>query len=169
MFLTLSQFSLLCVLIGISLTINSYFKPHKIIKQQESKLLNSKKVELYIIRFIHYCTSSIAMLFFMVKINLIYDVYFMIFSFVAVSHWMIYGNECILTIREKTILDPSYKPGTSCIYEPFLVLINDSINGSQTVKLFYINILIVLLRLIIPAFYGPFTMSAFKKFYKDNY
>lgn len=170
MLLTLRQYLLLCSSIGIFLSIYAYFKPHKIIKQQESKLSFSKKMELYIIRFIHYFVILINTLFFMVKINLVYDIYFIIYTLLVVSHWRIY-EECCLTIYEKIVLDPSYKPGTSCNYEPFMDLIhNNDINESSSGNLlFYINMLIVFIRLSIPAFYGPFTISSFKEFYKNNY
>ena len=141
MLLTLPQFSLLCVLIGISLTINSYFKPHKIIKQQESKLSNSKKVELYINRFFHYIGYPIVRLFIFMEADFNYDLLFLIYSFFMILHWTIYG-ECFMTIREKTILDPSYKPGTSCYYEPFIELIGG--NDSFIHYFIYINILFVL-------------------------
>ena len=99
---------------------------------------------------IHYSVSFYARFFpFLTEITLLNDVIYIIIYIIMYIHWNIF-SECILSIKEKQILDPKYVAGSNKAYEPFFVLIHDS-------KIFYdivqyislIALLIVFIRIFI--------------------
>jgi hypothetical protein len=128
--LTIKNTIIISVIIGLFFTINAYIKKHPKIKSQEKKINIFEKIKLYSIRMIHYSVSFYARFFpLLTEITLLNDVVFIIFYIILYIHWNIF-SECILSIKEKQILDPKYVAGSDKTYEPFFILINDS-------KLFY--------------------------------
>jgi hypothetical protein len=148
--LTIKDTIIISVIIGLFFTINAYIKKHNKIKNQEKNLNIFKKIKLYAIRMIHYSVSFYARFFpFLTEITLLNDVIYIIIYIIMYIHWNIF-SECILSIKEKQILDPKYVAGSNKAYEPFFVLIHDS-------KIFYdivqyialIALLIVFIRIFI--------------------
>jgi len=123
--LTLKNTVIISIIIALFLTFNAYIKKHDIIKNQEKKLNIFNKIKLYAIRMIHYFVFFCLLFFpFLTKVSVLNDIVFICLFVTLQIHWITY-SECVLTITEKQILDPSYVPGSNKSYEPFLSLIND--------------------------------------------
>jgi len=140
---------IICIIIGIIATIYAYFNEHTIIKYQEQRLNNFEKIQLYIIRMIHYSISFYARIYPLItKISLFYDVFFIIFFIIMCIQWTIF-SECILSIKEKKLLDPNYINGSDVKYEPFFMLLYDSKIFYDIMQyLGYFAVLIVTIRIL---------------------
>jgi hypothetical protein len=140
---------IICFILSFVTTIYAYLNAHKIIKLQENKLEIFKKIQLYGIRIIHYSIAFFARLYpLLTELYLFTDLCFLVFCLFIVVHWFIF-SECILSINEKQILDPTYVPGTNNTYQPFYNLINDSNIFLQVLRYAsYISVCIVIIRVL---------------------
>jgi hypothetical protein len=122
----LNMIYLSCI-VGISISIYVYNKQKNIIIQlQENQLSTYDTIMLYVIRSNHYAVLFFGLFFpFLVKINILYDIIFIILSSLVYIQWYIF-SECLITIKEKQILDPVYKNGDDIKYEPFIKALYDS-------------------------------------------
>lgn len=74
-----------------------------------------------------------------------YDIYFMIYIFINILHWMFLKNECILSYIEKKIIDKNYILGTQPFNHPYRELLPQYV--LYLFKIFkFINIFIVFIR-----------------------
>ena len=124
---TIKTTIIISIIVGLLLTIYAGFiSKHYIIKNQEKKLNIYKIIELYVTRFIHYSTVFITFFYpFLTTASILNDIIYIIMYIILYIHWIIF-SECILSIKEKLILDPNYIVGSNVYYEPFVVLIYDS-------------------------------------------
>jgi hypothetical protein len=121
---SLTTVVLLCIFLGLLLTIYSYLNnDEQMIKKQESTLNPGQIVKLYMNRFIHYFILIIMIIYpFLVKYTLTYDIFYIVFGLFGIIHRCIL-SECALSIMEKRILDPYYKIGSNISYEPYQQLV----------------------------------------------
>jgi hypothetical protein len=147
--LTFKTTIVISIIIGLIFTINAYIRKHDIIKNQEKKLNIFEKIKLYAIRMTHYSISFYARFFpLLTKISLLNDIIYIIFYIILYIHWNIF-SECILSIKEKQILDPNYVAGSNRTYEPFFILIHDSKMFYDIVQyIAFIALFIVVIRIL---------------------
>ncbi len=97
---------------SILLIIITYYIDHPY-KEKENLLSNLQFAELYLNRYFHWVITLIIGLYIIfVRYNKNYDIFFIICTIIIILHWFILGNgECLISYREKNILDPTYKKG----------------------------------------------------------
>jgi hypothetical protein len=152
--LSLTHTILLVICIASLLTIYSYFKDHPVIKKQESKLSTKQLLTLYAIRFIHFGSMLFFCLYpFTTKITLVYDLGYLLFVFIQRIQYMIL-SECVLSVIEKKILDPSYITGSNIFYEPFIKVMNENYHPNKIFNILFdvISPFIVFIRVAIYVF-----------------
>jgi hypothetical protein len=148
--IALSNFIVLSLIISFILILYSIFlSNHVIIKNQEKQLSNINYLKLILIRFLHYFTFTFLNLFpFLVYPIIFYDIIYVILSILIIFLYYLNG-ECILTINEKQLLDPSYKKGDNEKYQPYMeVLLESKYYNSFGIEFFIIIVLFVLIRII---------------------
>jgi len=148
--IALSNFIVLSLIISFILILYSIFlSNHVIIKNQEKQLSNINYLKLILIRFLHYFTFTFLNLFpFLVSPLIFYDIIYFILSILIIFLYYLNG-ECILTINEKQLLDPSYKKGDNEKYQPYMeVLLESKYYNSFGIEFFIIIVLFVLIRII---------------------
>ena len=141
---------LLALSIGVILTIYAYFADEPTIKSQESNLTLAQKLRLYLLRFVHYSTILFGWCYsFFAKLEFSTDLVVFTLHLLSILQRKYYG-ECILSIIEKRILDPSYVKGSTPKYEPFWSLIDTTSHNIQTIENRYnfVPLIILLLRLV---------------------
>ena len=122
---------LLSVCIGIITSIYSYYKYHPVIKKQEEKISMVDKINLYIIRAIHYTMSTfIGIYVFFVEISLVNELLAIGLVAFMILHWL-YLGECMFSVAEKKILDKKYIRGSTPRYEPFAIMLSRSFENPE--------------------------------------
>ena len=147
--LTVKSTTIVVIIVALLLTIVAYInaRKHHIIKNQEKKINIFKKIELYIVRMLHYSASVSLLLYpFFTEVSMLNDIIFTVFNVFFIIHRFIF-SECILSIKEKQILDPNYVAGSNTTYEPYYDLIYDSkLFCTTVIRIGQICILIVFIR-----------------------
>lgn len=161
-------FSLIASLILIVII---YYVDKHPYKEIENKLSISQFIELYVNRYFHITLSFMVNLYvFFVRYNKIYDIIYLLISFIIVSHWFILGNgECWVSYREKNILDSTYMRGDSPKEEICIEILKSKYNDNNFIThidknhhlLFYINIAFVSFRLIYYKFFQSNKKSSY--------
>lgn len=113
------------------------------IKSQEYHLSLAQKLRLYLIRYLHY-----SIVFFMwlypcvaiVRFNT--DVAIFALFLILEMHRRYFG-ECILSILDKKMLEPSYKSGSNPKYEPFAALVGITPELNNTFTGFSFTLLVL--------------------------
>ncbi len=136
------QLSLLFI-ISIMWTIASAVYPHKSekLKAQER---NANQLQLYAVRMMHYFTFALSLLFPWI-FPPSYDGWFLAYTVILWIHWELLKMECILSLWEKQILDPTYQLGDTPYSNPFIDLFGRDI-GRFLVYITFFNLGFVLLR-----------------------
>ncbi len=106
--------------------------------------INYRIILLYIVMFIHILNELfLSTYIFIFKKK--YDIYYMIFVFIIILHWMFFKYECTLSYIEKKLINSDYKLGTLPFVHPYRSLL--SIYILYTLKtLKTINIIVIVLR-----------------------
>lgn len=73
---------------------------------------------LAIIQLIHYFIDSFNMTY-IVLFNPMYDIYYMIWLLLEISHWLLLKNECIISYIEKKLINNSYELGSNPRWTPY--------------------------------------------------
>jgi len=121
--LSLTNVILLALSVAILLTIYAYFSKEPTIKSQEAKLSLAQRFQLYVLRFMHYWIVFFVWLYPCVaELRFTTDVAFFMVFLILEMHRRYFG-ECVLSILDKKMLDPSYKSGSNPKYEPFAFLV----------------------------------------------
>ena len=147
--LNILQTILFCLITSIFASIYAYMNTDIFIKLQENKLATFEKIQLYMIRVIHYSIAFFSRLYpVLTEIAIVNDLYFLLFCFIIVIHWFIF-SECVLSIKEKQILDNTYVAGSNVTYQPFYNLLQKSQIFLNILKyLSYVAVFIVIIRVL---------------------
>jgi len=148
--ITLCNFIILSLIISFILILYSIFlSNHAIIKKQEKKLSTINFTKLNIIRFCHYFSFTFLNLFpFLVYPIIFYDIIYVMGSILIIFLYY-FNGECILSINEKQLLDPSYKKGDNEKYQPYMEVLLESKNYNYIgINFFILIVLYVVIRII---------------------
>lgn len=85
-------------------------------------LRDTKDWLLFMIRLIHYVVVIYATCYLFI-FSPADDMIFIVFYLALSTHWLFFKGECILSLWEKQIMDPSYKVGDAMFTHPWLQLI----------------------------------------------
>lgn len=133
--------------ISALLTLGAYIHPYKPnhlkLQEQEAQYIWL----VYIIRYIHYATFTLTILYPFIFPSK-YDGYFLGALVILWIHWQLLQNECILTLWEKQLLDPSYKIGDDPYSHPLLNVYLNKEGARIVVYLTLISYAIVLVRFL---------------------
>jgi hypothetical protein len=148
--ISLDIFVKLSFFISLILILYSLFlSNHVTIKKQEKKLTTNNFIKLYIIRFSHYYSFVFLNLYpFLVYDAILYDIIYILLS-IFITILYTFNRECILSIKEKQLLDPTYKIGDNIEYQPYMeVLLYSKCYKYVGIEFFMILILYMIFRTI---------------------
>ena len=148
--ISLNKFVILSFFVSSILLLYSlYFSNNIIIKKQESMLTINNFIKLYVIRFLHYFSYTFLNFYpFLVNTKLFYDILYVSFSlFLIILYYT--NEECILSVNEKQLLDPSYEKGADTKYQPYMeILFNSKIYNHLGIEFFVLLIFFMIIRTI---------------------
>lgn len=150
----MKNFLILCFILSSILTLYAFFFGyHPVITKQDMALSYTKRFALYILRFVHYFIFIITKIYpFILDATIVDDMIYSCIGIFSIFHW-IYYKDCIFTIIERKLLDPSFdeKTYTPSIftYEPYImILLGRQMDLYPVVKLNTFFIMYVCLRMI---------------------
>lgn len=126
---------LLCF--AVFCAIVSFFYPYKPMDLKKKEEAAKHLWLIYILRCMHYFTLTFSILY-PLLFPPAYDILYIAIALLAWLHWELLRNECILTLWEKQLLDPSYKIGDDAYTHPFM---NVFFSRPQTRFIFHLTFL----------------------------
>ena len=148
--ISLNKFVILSFFVSFIFILYSlYFSNNIIIKKQENMLNITNFIKLYIIRFVHYFSFTFLNLYpFLVNTKLLYDILYVLVSLSIIILYYLNG-ECILSIKEKQLLDSSYEKGDDTKYQPYMeILFNSKYYNHIGIEFFILLIFCMIIRTI---------------------